>query len=211
MEETQGLQNRLEAMEIVKKEAKDYYEKQDYEKALKTYERAGQYLGVLFKDEPQHADPIKLTLEMNIALCNFKLRKFSQSICHCDNVLQLDPKNIKACFRKAQCYYEQGQSELATREYMRILQWEPNHKETKLALQKLKQDEKKTFERETKMFASMFNNKSTEQVNTSTEQVNTSTEKPTTTTTTTKSFSKHQEYLAILLLSVIICVVYYIM
>jgi len=39
---------------------------------------------------------------LNSALCNLKLYKYSEARDDCDNVLSIEPTNVKAMFRKGQ-------------------------------------------------------------------------------------------------------------
>ena len=47
---------------------------------------------------------LEKSLRLNLAQCFIKLEGWEKAIEHCTNVLQKDPKNTKALYRRAFCY-----------------------------------------------------------------------------------------------------------
>ena len=45
----------------------------------------------------------------NLALCKLNLKQYDQVLDHCEQVLEFDPKNVKACFRMAQAQFALSQ------------------------------------------------------------------------------------------------------
>ena len=43
-----------------------------------------------------------IAMHMNLALCYLRLNEAKEAIEHCDKVLEKEPKNVKALFRRGQ-------------------------------------------------------------------------------------------------------------
>ncbi|KAG1699796.1 hypothetical protein DVH05_012689 [Phytophthora capsici] len=53
-------------------------------------------------EEQKRLDTLKISCYLNIAVAKFKLKEFPVCIHACDDCLELDPKNVKAYYRRAQ-------------------------------------------------------------------------------------------------------------
>ncbi|EZG55378.1 tetratricopeptide repeat protein [Gregarina niphandrodes] len=90
------------------------FESEKYADALKAWTsrlRSIQYV----LDKHKEGEPYKGIAEFeemalktcsNIALCNIKLRRWGDAVTFCDRVLELDPRNEKALYRKAKSLFE---------------------------------------------------------------------------------------------------------
>ena len=52
-------------------------------------------------EERKRLFDLKLVSYLNIAACNLKLKEFDHVLLACDEALKMDPRNVKALYRKA--------------------------------------------------------------------------------------------------------------
>lgn len=72
-----------------------------------------------------------LTSYLNLALCYLKVNKLKECIANCDQALKLDPKSVKAHFRKGLAYLPTKDYEKAVKQFDLVLQLDPNNAEAK--------------------------------------------------------------------------------
>lgn len=68
---------------------------------------------------------------LNLALCYLKSNKLKECIANCDQALELDPKNVKAHFRKGLAYLPTNDHERALKQFEIVLEIDPNNAEAK--------------------------------------------------------------------------------
>lgn len=68
---------------------------------------------------------------LNLALCYLKSNKLKECIANCDQALELDPKNVKAHFRKGLAYLPTNDHEKALKQFEIVLEIDPNNVEAK--------------------------------------------------------------------------------
>jgi hypothetical protein len=68
---------------------------------------------------------------LNLALCYLKKMKLKECIANCDNALNIDPKNVKAHFRKGLAYLATKDYEKAIEQFDKVLELDPNNSEAK--------------------------------------------------------------------------------
>jgi Tfp pilus assembly protein PilF len=68
---------------------------------------------------------------LNLALCYLKKMKLKECIANCDNALKIDPKNVKAHFRKGLAYLPTKDYEKAIEQFDTVLELDPNNSEAK--------------------------------------------------------------------------------
>lgn len=68
---------------------------------------------------------------LNLALCYLKVNKLKECIVNCDNALELDPKNVKARFRKGLAFLPTNDYEKALEQFEAVLEIDPNNTEAK--------------------------------------------------------------------------------
>eukprot|EP00918_Siedleckia_nematoides_P044060 GHVU01096312.1.p1 GENE.GHVU01096312.1~~GHVU01096312.1.p1 ORF type:complete len:335 (+),score=84.54 GHVU01096312.1:357-1361(+) len=98
-----------------KEKGKEAFAKGDYAEACKLWQQTLRSCNfVLSKNayggkELEDLQNLKLTLNLNLAMGNIKLRDFSGAITFADAALQQDPANIKAVYRKAKAHLERSE------------------------------------------------------------------------------------------------------
>ncbi|XP_042215215.1 RNA polymerase II-associated protein 3-like [Homarus americanus] len=82
-------------------------------------------------------DPTNAVLPANRAMAYIKLNKYTAAEADCNRSLKLEAGYIKAYLRRATCRIKLGKSELAIKDYQKVLQLESWNKEAKKELEKL--------------------------------------------------------------------------
>jgi cyclophilin family peptidyl-prolyl cis-trans isomerase len=79
-----------------------------------------------------------IPLYLNLALCCLKTQRFAETITSCGEVLEVDPKNVKALCRRASARIENQELGAAKRDLLVALSVEPNNKEVSEKLEVVK-------------------------------------------------------------------------
>jgi len=97
-----------------------------------------------FEDEEdrQRAQELKSTCRLNLAACALKLDEFYAAARHCNDVLQDDPQNLKALYRRAQGLLGSKDFDDAANDCKRIMELEPGNREAQVLQQKIARAEK---------------------------------------------------------------------
>lgn len=70
------------------------------------------------EDEPQK---VKAAVFSNIALCHLKLKNYYEVKKACDSVLEIDPKSVKAYYRRGTSHFESGDPQSALEDFTKVL------------------------------------------------------------------------------------------
>eukprot|EP00002_Diphylleia_rotans_P031986 TRINITY_DN6674_c0_g1_i1.p1 TRINITY_DN6674_c0_g1~~TRINITY_DN6674_c0_g1_i1.p1 ORF type:complete len:288 (-),score=95.41 TRINITY_DN6674_c0_g1_i1:38-901(-) len=125
---------------------------QKYDKAAKRLE--GTY--DLDEEQEKQVEGLKLPLYLNLAACHLKQGNFKETISSCNKALDLEPKNVKALFRRAQGHILAGDFAKAKTDFEAALEVSPEDKEIKLAYTKAKKQEADAKAAEKSLYKSMF-------------------------------------------------------
>lgn len=135
-----------------------------YWRAAKKYERAAWFIEQerTFSDEQKkEAKLLKVPCYLNSAACKLKLKDHKAVVTLCTKVLEMEPENVKALYRRAQAYVQIGESGLAESDITKALEIDPQNRDVRLEYKKLKQKDgeysKKTAEIYENMFPGLFN------------------------------------------------------
>ncbi|XP_070204131.1 inactive peptidyl-prolyl cis-trans isomerase FKBP6-like [Littorina saxatilis] len=116
------------------------------QRALAKYKRAAKILDDYhLKTDEEEAEQKKLLVKVysNIALCCLRLKQNGTCITWCHKVIELDPSNVKAYFRKGQALHSMSEFENARTMYRKAQRLNEFSQEIIEALSKLEQDIKK--------------------------------------------------------------------
>ena len=69
---------------------------------MKQYERMINLLDVYKEEEKIIANPMKCIGHLNAAMCQLKLKEYTEAKNNCNKALELESKNIKGLFRRGQ-------------------------------------------------------------------------------------------------------------
>jgi len=150
--------------EAIKATANEIFRKGEYSRAIKHYERA---LKIIkhdsdFKDEEkQKAKPLVLTLNSNLALVYFKLQQYTECLEKSNEVLTEDKNNLKALVRRGHAHMMLGNNDLAKVDFKQALELDPKNADVKKLMEANKKHIQQQNEKERKLYANMFAQKST--------------------------------------------------
>jgi len=99
---------------------------------------------------------VKLPCYLNIAACKIKLGDYQDAIKNCDDVLKVQPDNVKALFRKGQAFNCIDNWEESTKALTRTLELEPQNVDAKKELAKIKQKRMEQDQKDKKIFGGLF-------------------------------------------------------
>ena len=102
------------AVEKLRKEGKEFYNNEDYAKALDSFNKA--------LEQSQESWSIYSTLLANRAAVLMMLDRYIEVLSDCEKVLLLDPKNIKICCRKGRALLKIGRLREAELAFARVLE-----------------------------------------------------------------------------------------
>ncbi|ORX97896.1 TPR-like protein [Basidiobolus meristosporus CBS 931.73] len=101
-----------------------YYKQKDFEQAADFYFRAISMLDSMpiYTVNPDEVDfdqvsKLLLTCRLNLAACELKMNKFDSVVYHCSQVIKADKKNVKGHFRRGVAYLQQGELDLAEKDF----------------------------------------------------------------------------------------------
>merc|ERR1712217_970377 len=141
---------------------------QDFATAVNRYEDGAEYItfcpdddsaGEDDKAETELSDDAKqlaVALLNNCAMARMKLDDTAAAINDCNRALEYDKKNVKACFRRAECELKIGSYAAATASCEKLLELEPGNKAAEALKAKVAHEEKAAKKKEKAMYSKMF-------------------------------------------------------
>lgn len=100
-------QEQIEQIPILKEQGNKLYKEKNYSDASEKYETALAFIDQLMLKEKPNDEPWnklneqKNTLLLNYSLCLFNLNEFYKCLQHVNTILETDPTNVKALYRRA--------------------------------------------------------------------------------------------------------------
>lgn len=152
-------EEKLEQSEFVKNKGTNYFKSGKYDIALKYYKKIIKYLENE-SDLDEEKDKLKKSLllagYLNTAACHLKLEDYIEARKNCDKALNMDPKNIKALFRRGQALMGVKEFEAAKTNFKSVIDLDPSNKaaqqQTAVCTVKVKQ----ILEKEKQTYRNMF-------------------------------------------------------
>jgi FK506-binding protein 4/5 len=78
-------------------------------------------------EQQQKLTQLELTLDLNMAACQLKLKNYLKAIDHCKMALQIEPQHPKAFFRIGQAHLEMGNLAEATQHFKKVAELDPRN------------------------------------------------------------------------------------
>eukprot|EP00253_Pinus_taeda_P020006 PITA_20006 len=130
-----------------------------YDKAILSGSAAKciEYDNAFSEDRKQQTKALKVTCNLNNAACNLKLKEYREAAKLCSKVLEVDSKNVKALYRRAQAYIETADLDQAESDLKKALEIDPSNRDVKMEYKTLKEKQKEYNKEEAKLFGNMFN------------------------------------------------------
>ncbi|XP_004290160.1 PREDICTED: peptidyl-prolyl cis-trans isomerase FKBP62 [Fragaria vesca subsp. vesca] len=150
---------KIEAAGKKKEEGNAFFKAGKYAKASKRYEKAVKYIEydtAFAEEEKKQAKALKVACNLNDAASKLKLKEYKQAEKLCTKVLELEGRNVKALYRRAQAYIQLADLDLAELDIKKALEIDPNNRDVKLEYKTLKEKMKEFNKKEAKFYGNMF-------------------------------------------------------
>jgi len=148
---------KLERSQSLKDRALPHFKIGRYNQAIEFYERIITFLKTNKLDNDyQRGLPMTISAISNIALCYLKIKDFLNVVTNCQKVLELDDKNVKATFRMAEAYAGCHDFSQAVIYFEKTLALEPSNSSAKKQLLNARAMQKKSIEKEKKLYSNIF-------------------------------------------------------
>uniref|UniRef100_A0A1J3IJK5 peptidylprolyl isomerase n=1 Tax=Noccaea caerulescens TaxID=107243 RepID=A0A1J3IJK5_NOCCA len=152
-------QEKIEAAGKKKEEGNALFKAGKYARASKRYERGVKYVeydSTFDEEEKKKAKALKVACNLNNAACKLKLKDYKEAGKLSTKVLELDGKNVKAMYRRAQAYMETADLDLAELDIKKALEIDPDNKEVKIEYKKLKEKMKEYNKKDAQFYSKML-------------------------------------------------------
>ncbi|CAL0306337.1 unnamed protein product [Lupinus luteus] len=152
-------QEKIEAAGKKKEEGNALFKAGKYERASKRYEKAIKFIeydSSFSDEEKQKSKVLKITSNLNNAACKLKLKNYKEAEKLCTKVLELDSRNVKALYRRAQAYIHLVDLDLAEIDIKKALEIEPDNREVKMEYKILKEKVREYNKKDAQFYGSIF-------------------------------------------------------
>ncbi|KAI5058641.1 hypothetical protein GOP47_0026811 [Adiantum capillus-veneris] len=152
-------EEKIEAAGKKKEDGNLLFKAGKYERASKKYDKAAKFIeydSSFSDEEKKQAKVLKTSCYLNNAACKLKLKDFKEAAKLCTKVLELESRNVKALYRRAQAYIEMADLDLAELDIKKALEIDPSNRDVKLEYRTLKQRQIEYNKKEAKMYGNMF-------------------------------------------------------
>ncbi|KAK7359341.1 hypothetical protein VNO77_01296 [Canavalia gladiata] len=152
-------QEKIEAAGKKKEEGNALFKAGKYERASKRYEKAIRFIeydSSFSDEEKQQTKVLKITCNLNNAACKLKLKDYKQAEKLCTKVLELDSRNVKALYRRAQAYIQLVDLDLAEMDIKKALEIEPDNRDVKIEYRILKEKVREYNKKDAQFYGSIF-------------------------------------------------------
>ncbi|XP_062109273.1 70 kDa peptidyl-prolyl isomerase-like [Humulus lupulus] len=150
---------KIEAAGKKKEEGNAVFKAGKYERASKRYEKAVSFIeydSSFSDEEKQQAKVLKITCNLNNAACKLKLKDYKQAEKLCTKVLELDSKNVKALYRRAQAYIQLVDLDLAEIDIKKALEIDPDNRDVKMEYKVLKEKVREYNKKDAQFYSNIF-------------------------------------------------------
>lgn len=150
---------KIEAAGKKKEDGNALFKAGKYMRASRKYEKAVKFIDYdssFTEEQKKEAKALKILCYLNDAACKLKLKEFKEAAKLCTKVLELESRNVKALYRRAQAYIETADLELAEVDIKKALEIDPSNREVKLEYRTLKQKQIEYNKKDAKLYGNMF-------------------------------------------------------
>eukprot|EP01137_Pigoraptor_chileana_P013947 Opistho-2@68029 len=156
-----SLDEKRDAVPRLKDEGNELYKRGEFAKAAEKYGFAIAYCEQVMVErrpgDPHPLDTLLVTCQLNYAACKGKLEDWEEVIKHTSTILEKDPKNIKALFRRGQAHARRGRDlELAEKDLALVEVLDPDNAEAKKEMRLVNAKMDAARKKEKDMFKGMF-------------------------------------------------------
>uniref|UniRef100_A0A1A9W034 peptidylprolyl isomerase n=1 Tax=Glossina brevipalpis TaxID=37001 RepID=A0A1A9W034_9MUSC len=144
---------RLEQAKIYKEKGTTYFKKQDYPLAIKMYKKCVSFLE---NNSDNESNKLKVAAISNQVLCYQKTNEEHAGKQACNEVLGLEPRNIKILYRRGQCNLAINENHEALNDFQHVMELDPSNKAAQNQILICKRKIKEANDKEKKIYANMF-------------------------------------------------------
>ena len=144
---------------IFKEKGTDYFKQGKYELASNKYQKIVEFLEheiSLRGDMEEERASLLQAGRLNLAMCKIKVNDWIEAKNLCDKVIEENPTNVKAYFRRGEALVALSEHEQARRDFAQVLDLDPENKAAKNKVTMCLHQIKAIREKEKKTFANMF-------------------------------------------------------
>ncbi|KAH0638199.1 hypothetical protein KY289_038114 [Solanum tuberosum] len=152
-------QEKIEAAGKKKEEGNVLFKAGKYVRASKRYEKAVSFIeydSSFSDDEKQQVKLLKVSCNLNNAACKLKLKEYKEAAKLCSEVLEIDSKNVKALYRRAQAYIQLVDLDLAELDIKKALEIDPDNRDVRLEYKVLKEKIKEYNKKDAQFYGNIF-------------------------------------------------------
>ncbi|KAG6694505.1 hypothetical protein I3843_09G051500 [Carya illinoinensis] len=152
-------EEKIEACERKKNDGNVLFEAGKFWRASRKYEKAAKYVEfdhAFTDDEKSTANALWLSCNLNSAACKLKLGEYLEASKLCTKVLESDPYNVKALYRRSQAFLKISELEKAEADIKRVLTTDPNNRDVKLVCKELKNKQREYTRYQAEIFSTML-------------------------------------------------------
>ncbi|XP_022979737.1 peptidyl-prolyl cis-trans isomerase FKBP62-like [Cucurbita maxima] len=152
-------EEKIEAAGRKKEEGNVLFKAGKYARASSRYEKAVRYIeyDTSFNDEEkQQCKALKILCNLNNAACKLKVKDHRQAEKLCSKVLELDSRNVKALYRRAQAYIQLVDLDLAEQDLKKALEIDPENRQVKIEYRHLKEKVREYNKRDAQFYGNIF-------------------------------------------------------
>jgi len=153
------IKERFDSLVKRKEEGNQLFAQKKYFRATRKYTRGLEFIENeqnFSEEEKKNAPSARLPCHLNCALSMLKTGKCRGAIEHCNKALVIDPNNVKAIFRKGCAFSTLDEWTEAEENFNKVLQLEPDNKDAKLELSKIKRRMVETSKKDKQTYAGLF-------------------------------------------------------
>ncbi|RWR79920.1 peptidyl-prolyl isomerase-like protein [Cinnamomum micranthum f. kanehirae] len=150
---------KIEAAGKKKEEGNALFKVGKYARASKKYEKAAKFIeydSSFSEEEKKQSKVLKATCNLNNAACKLKLKDYKEAVKLCSKVLEIDSRNVKALYRRAQAYIQLVDLDLAELDIKKALEIDPDNRDVKLEYKTLKEKVKEYNKKDAKFYGNIF-------------------------------------------------------
>jgi len=150
---------KIELAKANKEKGNKAYKEGKYIRAISKYEaaiRPIEYDKNFDEDLKKESKEMKRVIWLNIAAVSLKQAEYLKAISNCGKVLETDPTNIKALFRRSQAYMHRSDFVEAEQDIKLAHSLQPGNRDVIAQYKRLRQCMKSSSQREAEMYSAMF-------------------------------------------------------
>eukprot|EP01121_Diplochlamys_sp_Union-15-3_P013706 TRINITY_DN4290_c0_g2_i2.p1 TRINITY_DN4290_c0_g2~~TRINITY_DN4290_c0_g2_i2.p1 ORF type:complete len:417 (-),score=91.15 TRINITY_DN4290_c0_g2_i2:82-1332(-) len=157
--EMDGFDEKYEAASKRKEQGNELFKNQLYQRAIAKYDKAIDLMAYehnLKDDEKKKAQDLKIPCQNNLAMVYLKLKNYKKVIETCQKVLETEPNNVKALYRRGVAYSESGDWNQANDDFTKALEIDKDNVDVKREFLKLKNKMKLQDQKDRMTYQKMF-------------------------------------------------------